>query len=135
MLGGCGRGEAWEAARTQKSGPFKSAQNRKLSESDGYLLVRRFAEGFFQASQASESLADCELCWGAEIPNSNPNSDFCREAGADCELVLGGEIPNSHPNSKFSREAGTDCEFSELLRCPTQIPTQIFAGRQGSFLS
>ena len=47
--GGCGRGEAWEAARTHKSGPFKSAQNRKLSESDGYLLVRRFAEGHFSS--------------------------------------------------------------------------------------
>ena len=34
---------------TQKSGPFKSAQNRKLSESDGYLLVRRFAEGHFSS--------------------------------------------------------------------------------------
>ena len=68
MLGGCGRGEAWEAARTQKSGPFKSAQNRKLSESDGYLLVRRFAEGHFPGV------------------NSNPNSRFCREAGTDCEL-------------------------------------------------
>ena len=46
--GVCG-GEAWEAARTQESGPFKSAQNRKLSESDGYLLVRRFAEGHFSS--------------------------------------------------------------------------------------